>query len=245
MTLCNLIKLNLSDLRDIATELDIKTTGKKLEDLSKEISGHLDNYETYRSSKAKYKIYEKLGNSGKEGTTFLVKTRNGTEYAMKCFRNRKSINTLYREAILQSQASRYDISPSIVDVDYSSRSIIMEKMDCHLYDKIQKQRGELNITQQKDVIRIFKELDNAGVFQGDSNILNYMYKDKKLYIIDFGMAKEITPQLKAKLKTDTPNMCLMLIAFVIKLKDIGCSPSSYKYLIEHISKENKEKYSLI
>jgi tRNA A-37 threonylcarbamoyl transferase component Bud32 len=244
MTLCNLVKLNLSDLRDIATELDIKTTGKKLEDVAKEISGHLDSYEAYRSSKVKYKIYEKLGDSGKEGTTFLVKTRNGTEYAMKCFRNRKSISTLQREAILQSQAAKYDISPVIVDVDYASRSIIMEKMDCHLYDKIQKQRGELNTTQQKDIMRIFRGLDDAGVFQGDSNIMNYMYRDKKMYIIDFGMAKEITPQLKAKLKTDTPNMCLMLLAFVVKLKDMGCSPSSYKYLIEYISKENREKYSL-
>jgi len=244
MTLNNLLKFNTSDLRDMADELDLKTTGKKSEDLANEISVHLDCFEAYRASKSKYKICEKLGETGKEGTTYLVKMRNGTEYAMKCFRNRKSLNTLQREAILQSQAAKYDVSPSVIDVDYASRSIIMEKMDCHLYDKIQKQRGELTSTQQRDILRIFRGLDEAGVFQGDSNILNYMYRDKKLYIIDFGMAREITLQLKAKLKTETPNMDLMLLAFVVKLREMKCSSSSYKHLVLHISKENREKYGI-
>lgn len=244
MTQQNLRNLKLADLRDIAEILDIKISGKKLEELSSEIAIHLDSYESYRASKSKYKVCEKLGESGKEGTTYLVRTKNGAEYAMKCFRNNKSLNTLYREAILQDRASKYDVSPPVVDVDYATKSMIMEKMDCHLYDKIKKQSGELTLAQQKEILRIFRGLDEARVFQGDSNIMNYMYKNKKLYMIDFGMAKEITNQFCSKVKTDTPNMTLMLLAFVIKLRDLKCSPSSYKHLKEFISKENIEKYDL-
>ena len=47
-------------------------------------------YEDYRKEKVdKYKRIRQLGNAGKEGITYLVKTTDGNTYAMKTFRKTK------------------------------------------------------------------------------------------------------------------------------------------------------------
>ena len=90
----------------------------------------------------------------------------------------------------------------------------MEKLDIHLIDLIKEQNGDLKIYQQKDILNIYKKLDKAKVFHADSNILNYMYdKDKKLYIIDFGMSKYIDEKLIKKLGTEEPNINLMTLGW--------------------------------
>ena len=73
---------------------------------------------------------------------------------------------------------------------------------------------------QKQIISIYKKLDRAQVFHGDANLLNYMCKGRKLYIIDFGMAKQITPNLIKKLGTETPNMHIMTLGLALKLRDL-------------------------
>ena len=71
-----------------------------------------------------------------------------------------------------------------------------------------------------------------------------MYKNKKLYIIDFGMSSIVDGKLIKKLKTDTPNFTIMTIGMIIKLKELKCPDHSYKYLLKFVSDENKFKYSL-
>jgi hypothetical protein len=102
----------------------------------------------------------------------------------------------------------------------------------------------LNKTQQQAIINLYKKLDEAGVFHGDSNITNYMYKGKKLYLIDYGMAKEITPALCKKLGTNTPNMTIMTLGLIIKLKELKCPPSSYQYLLQYVSMDIRKKMEL-
>jgi hypothetical protein len=71
-----------------------------------------------------------------------------------------------------------------------------------------------------------------------------MYKDKKLYIIDFGMSKEIDEKLIKKLGTKTPNLDLMTLGFILKLKEFKCPFSSYSYLIKHIKEDEIQKFKL-
>ena len=120
----------------------------------------------------------------------------------------------------------------------------MDKLDKHLVDVMKETQGDLTQEQQLNIIDIYKKLDEAKVFHGDSNILNYMYKRGKLFVIDFGMSKNIDDKLIKKLGTDTPNFILMTLGFILKLKDLNCPPTAYKYLLEFVSQENKNKYRL-
>ena len=71
-----------------------------------------------------------------------------------------------------------------------------------------------------------------------------MYKKNKLYMIDFGMSKKIDDKLIKKLKTNTPNMSLMNLGFILKLKELNCPKTSYSYLMKFLSDENIKKLKL-
>ena len=120
----------------------------------------------------------------------------------------------------------------------------MTKMDYHLIDVMKKQKGILKQIQQKQILEIFKKLDEIGIFHADANILNYMIKDGKIYIIDFGMSKIIDDGLIKKLGTSTPNLNIMTLGLVLKLKELGCPPESYKTLKKIISNENIKQFNL-
>ena len=242
--------LTYKELKDIATDMDIEIPRKK-EDLILEMLRCFKKYEKYKKEKVdKYVKIKQLGEKGKEGTTYLVKIRESkeskesSEYAMKTFKKTKSSDRIRKEADLQEKASKYGISPEVIEIDTISKYIVMEKMDMHLYDKMKEQNGDITETQQKQIIKIFKLLDKAKVFHGDSNILNYMFKGKKLYIIDFGMSQYIDDKLVKKLGVDTPNFSLMNLGFILKLKELRCPSSSYSYLLTFVSNKDKSKYNL-
>ncbi len=235
--------LNYNELKEIALGMNIKIPKKK-DELIKTMLKCFQEYEKYKLEK--YEKIEQLGNKGKEGITYLVKDKKTDKiYAMKTFKKNKSINNIKKEAELQSIAAEFCISPVVIDVDIINKTIVMEKMDKHLFDIMKLQNGDLTETQQKQIIKIYKTLDEAKVFHGDSNILNYMYKGKKLYIIDFGMSKKIDEVLIKKLGTNTPNMDIMTLGFILKLKELNCPKSSYSYLLKFVSENEKNRFDLI
>lgn len=234
------------ELKNIGETLNIvKYKSKK--DLIELIIKCFREYEEYKDTKdKKYDIKGKLGTSGKEGITYLVIDKEtGNEYAMKTFNKRKSADNINKEFELQKMASVKNICPSALEVDLVSNYIIMEKMDEHLFDVMKRQSGNLTIKQQKQIMDIFIKLDEANVFHGDSNILNYMLKDNEIKIIDFGMSKLIDKKLKKKLNEDTPNFTLMNLGFILKLKELKCPETAYSYLLMFVSDGNKEKYGLL
>jgi tRNA A-37 threonylcarbamoyl transferase component Bud32 len=193
-----------------------------------------------------YTVLNQIGNKGKEGVTYLVKRKkDGKEFAMKTFKKNKSKKNILHEANCQNIVSKIGICPKVIDVDLENNFIVMEKLECHLYEIMKKQKGNLTKNQQQQIFNIFKKLDEANVFHADSNILNYMMSGDKIFIIDFGMSKMIDDNLKKKLETDHPNKNLMTLGFILKLKELKCPESSYSYLISHISQEDKVKYNLI
>ena len=56
--------------------------------------------------------------------------------------------------------------------------------------------------------------------------------------------KKADEKLSKKLGTSTPNIDLMTIGFILKLKEFNCLPSSYSYLLTFVSPENKEKFNM-
>lgn len=239
-------KKNLIDLREIAEKMDISSShsyGKK--EILEQIIKCFKEYEEYKNDLIKkYDCKGKIGNSGKEGVTYLVK-KDGVEYAMKTFKNRKSVNNITKESQFQESASKVGISPKIYEVNRIDNYIVMDKMDRHLVDVIKEQGGILSEMQQRQIINIFKKLDEIKIFHGDSNILNYMCKGQLIYMIDYGMSKAIDSKLIKKLGTDKPNYELMNIGFILKLKELKFDKKSYNYLIQHVSKDNINKYKII
>ena len=225
------VKINKNDLSPVITpKSPVKNTRSKIVKSPIKIN--------------KYTKCEQLGNTGKEGVTYLVKNENGDEYAMKTFKKTKSSARLQNEANLQIKSSEYEISPKIIEVNVEEKYIVMEKLDRHLFDVMKKQNGNLTKLQQQQIIKIYKNLDKAGVFHGDSNILNYMYKERKLFMIDFGMSKYIDDNLIKKVGTRNPNLDLMTLGFILKLKELKCPETSYSHLLTYVSELDKEKYKL-
>lgn len=251
-------KQNYLHLKELADDLEIKEYKNK-KDLIHLIISFYNNYEKidekYKKNKEevhvkdennkKYKKIKQLGDAGKEGITFLVeRTKDKKEFAMKTFKKTKSKKNILHEANCQNMASKIGICPKIIDIDLENNFIVMEKLDIHLYEVIKKQNGVLTKSQQQQIYNIFKKLDDANVFHADSNILNYMCKDDKLFIIDFGMSKIIDDKLKKKLATEHPNKKLMTLGFVLKLKELKCPEISYSHLINFITNEDKIKYGI-
>lgn len=235
---------SFGDLKKMSKDMNLPSRRSKAEYIAG-IQEAFKEYEEYKSSKLdKYTRVKQLGNKGKEGITYLVTDQKGKEYAMKTFRKTKSSDTLKLEYDLQKKASKAGVAPRVVEYDSVSKYIVMEKMDTHLTDVMKKQDGALSRTYQYQIIDIYKKLDEVGVFHADSNILNYMLKGKDLYLIDFGFAKEINPKLCKKLGTDTPNIKIMTLGLIIKLKELNCPPSSWKYLKQYVSQEDVEKFQI-
>ena len=233
-----------NDLKKMAKDMSLPSRKSKSEYVA-DIQNAFGEYEQYKAKKVdKYTRIRQLGNKGKEGTTYLVRDNREREFAMKTFRKTKSSNTLKNEYTLQKQAANAGVAPRVVEYDSVSKYIVMEKMDLHLVDLMKKQKGVLLRGQQYQILDLFKKLDDAKVFHADSNILNYMMKGKRIYLIDFGFSKEITPRLCKKLGTDHPNMRMMTLGLVLKLKELKCPPSAWKYLRREISDEEIERFQI-
>lgn len=177
----------------------------------------------------KYKVKSQLGLAGKDAKTFLVTDKYGYEYALKQYKKQKSSKKILQEVAFQRLCSDAHISPKIIDVDVNEKFIVMEKMDYHLLDEINHNQS-LSEKRQKELVTILNKLDKIGIFHGDANLLNLMIKNDHLYIIDFGMAKEVNEKLTTSLKTKTPNLIFMTLAVIANLKSANVNPLSYAFL---------------
>ena len=232
------------ELKLLCSKMSIEHSKNKTETIDK-LTMAFREYEEYKNDiEQKYTRIEQLGDPGKEGITYLVRDKSENEYAMKTFKKSKSHETLRKEAVLQQKASVLGVAPVILEYDTVSKFIVMEKMDKSFIDIIRKQKGIVTKNQQKQIINLFQKLDECKVFHGDANIMNYMQKGKRLYMIDYGFSKEITPKFIKLYKTETPNMKIMLLGLILKLKELRCNPISWELLITYISEEDKIKCDL-
>ena len=233
-----------TELKEIADAMDVQIRRSKA-DLLRGITKAFKEYETYKKDKLdRYVRGKQLGNKGKEGVTYAVTDAQGKKCAMKTFRKQKSSSTLQKEADLQKLAADVGAAPNVIDIDTVSKYIVMERMDSHLLDRIVTQ-GSVTKEQQKQIINIYLKLDKAKVLHGDANLLNYMYRRDKLYIIDFGMAKEVTVALTQKLGTDIPNIQIMTLGLALKLREMGLPKTSYEYIVKYLSDEQRSQFGFV
>jgi predicted Ser/Thr protein kinase len=237
MDYSSLNNCNFSDLKKMAKDMGLTTKKSKSEYII-DIQLAFKEYETYKKNKIdKYTRIKQIGNKGKQSIIYEVTNNKNNIFAMKTFKKNKSSNHLKIEYNLQKKASSIDIAPKVIEYDSVSKYIVMEKMDEHLLDVIQHQ-GTLTKTQQLRILEIFKELDNIGIFHSNPNINNYMIKDNKIYIIDFGSATEINTKLIKLLGTNTPNTKIMTLELINTLIRLSLPSSSWKYLKKILNDED-------
>ena len=191
-----------------------------------------------------------LGKPGKEGVAKIVwDQKDRVHRVKKQFRPAKSGNTLKKEAELQKLASQYGISPKVFEIDTNSKHIIMEKMECGtMMDIIVKNENSgkplLTVSQQKELLALFKKLDDTHIFHGDPNPLNFMrfpkdYPDERLVgrfgLIDYGFGKMIKPG-EYKEYSGRPNESLMTVGLLVIFKKRGYKASRFPILFNSVNK---------
>lgn len=238
---------SMNDLKNMAKMLGIpvrRTKSDMLADIRDELNKSEPLKKTASHSKSKYIKGDQIGNTGKDGKTYIVQNKKGSSFAMKTFKKNKSIKKIQLEYDLQKIAAAENISPSLIDIDLDEKYIVMDKMDHHLMEVLEKQKGHLSKKHQRRIVSIYKTLDAIGVFHGDANLTNYMIKDRVVYIIDFGLGKYITPKLEKKMGTEDPNLKLMLIGFILKLKEMNCPSDSWSVLSKYVDQSSCDYFDL-
>ena len=159
---------------------------------------------------------KQIGNTGSEGITYSFMVGN-LELAMKKFK-RKSPQLIEKEALFQSIAHIKNISPRVFQINKDN--IVMEKMDKNLIEHLRETNGQLSVELQQRILDIFDILDNIGIFHNDPNPCNFMFKNNKLYIIDFGYSKLIDDKLIKKYNKNKINKLFMILGFVLRIKEL-------------------------
>lgn len=238
-------KKTVDELGEIMKRLNIESNPKSKKEKIEAIMDVFKDYNLYKKKKVdRFVKKEQLGDKGRESRTFLVydkKTKN--DYAMKTYRKNKNTENMEREYLFQKKAAEIGISPKVIDYDTVNKTIIMEKLDEDLVDVIRRQKGKMTIKQQKELMEIFRLLDTIGVFHKDSNPLNFMFKNGKMYVIDYGFSEEITDKLKKHYLTETPNWDYMPISFMAQIKDYF-PEGDFKYIEGKIKPEAQARISL-
>jgi predicted Ser/Thr protein kinase len=230
MDYSSLNNCNFSELKKMAKNMGLNSKRSKL-DYIFDIQIAFKEYDNYKKNKIdKYTRIKQIGNKRKKGIIYEVIDNKNNIFIMKTFKKNKPSNQLKLEYNIQKKASLFDIAPKVIEYDSISKYIVMEKMDEHLLDAIQRQ-GTLTQYQQLRILEIFKVLDNIRIFYSNPNINNYMIKDNKVYIIDFGSAAEINTKL---IKTNTQ---IMTIELINTLNTLKLPYSSWKYLKKVIQYE--------
>ena len=168
-----------------------------------------------------------LGEDGKEGQTFLaitptkfrgevlgitVQVPKKTRVAVKTFKKTKSVNKLYKEALHQQIAASTGAAPPIYGLHPQEKYIVMKCMHTLVVTEYKEQNMPESL--QYMICALMHRLDTAKILQNDSNALNVMLDERgRPYMIDYGMAKKITPAIEKKRKGH-PNISVTLWGLV-------------------------------
>ena len=108
-------------------------------------------------------------------------------------------------------------SPPVMHVDLGQRRIFMEPMQSRVVDVLKGVHQNF----KQDLLHIMRTLDELNILHNDGNALNLTLDfNDQLQIIDFGLAKKITPAVRKKWKGE-PNMKVTLFMMKKGLRKYG------------------------
>jgi tRNA A-37 threonylcarbamoyl transferase component Bud32 len=154
-----------------------------------------------------FEILRQLREDGAQGVVSLVEFPNGLRAAMKQFKASKSSARIQIEADFQARAAVENIAPDVMHIDLEKKRIFSEVLPARVIDVVTPQDSR---QLSRDLHHVMDTLDRVGILHNDGNVRNLMIDDDdRLYIIDFGLAKEITPAVRKKWK-GAPNINVTL-----------------------------------
>jgi serine/threonine protein kinase len=223
--------MNFNELKKLAKKEGIITKGLSKNTLTIELKNKING-----TNSDPYTIVKQLGSKGKDANVYLVRNSKGKLYASKQFRKNKNISTIKKEVDMQKIAASIKLSPKIIEYDLNKKYIIMQALDKNLFDLMKKKNGKISQKYQKEMLKIFKTLDQIGIFHKDPSPLNFMLDSKDdLYIIDFGMASNINKQKDG----NNPNYDQMTLGMLLKLRSV-CPDVKYKVLEKSLAPHLKQ-----
>jgi tRNA A-37 threonylcarbamoyl transferase component Bud32 len=153
---------------------------------------------------------EKFGKNGKNNVVYKV------------FKKNKNKEELKKELKFMKKGYDLGISPRVYDysVDGNNPYIIIEEMDKTLYD-LMKDDCVISDDMQYQMIDILETLDRNRIFHGDVSPLNFMTSHSnpdKLYIIDYGMSKEMDKKF-IKEHSEHANIKQGITFFILKIRE--------------------------
>ena len=223
--------MNFNELKKLAKKEGIITKGLSKNTLTIELKNKING-----TNLDPYTVVKQLGSKGKDANVYLVRTGNGKLYARKQFRKNKNISAIKTEVAMQKIAASVKLSPKIIEYDLNKKYIIMQALDSNLFEVMKKKKGKIIQKYQKEMLQIFKTLDQIGIFHKDPSPLNFMLDSKDdLYIIDFGMASNINKQKDG----NNPNYDQMTLGMLLKLRSV-CPNITYKVLENSLAPHLKQ-----
>lgn len=223
--------MNFNDLKKLAKKEGMLTKGLSKNTLTIELKNKING-----TNLDPYTVVKQLGSKGKDANVYLVRNSKGKLYARKQFRKNKNISAIKKEVDMQKIAASIKLSPKIIEYDLNKKYIIMQALDKNLFDLMKKKNGKISQKYQKEMLKIFKTLDQIGIFHKDPSPLNFMLDSKDdLYIIDFGMASNINKQKDGS----NPNYDQMTLGMLLKLRSV-CPNVTYKVLEKSLAPHLKQ-----
>jgi tRNA A-37 threonylcarbamoyl transferase component Bud32 len=164
-------------------------------------------------------IIQDINKKGKDGKLLRV-CRGRKQMIMKLFRKNKNPDMIEKEFLFLEKGADLGISPKTYGYNTGVHNyIVMEELEYTLLDHIKK-HGCIKEKYQKQMIRILETLDKHSIFHGDISLLNFMFdKTGKLFIIDYGMAKDMNETFIKKYSKDA-NIKYGITALILKLREI-------------------------
>lgn len=223
--------MNFNELKKLAKKEGIITKGLSKNTLTIELKNKING-----TNSDPYTVVKQLGSKGKDANVYLVRNSKGKLYARKQFRKNKNISAIKKEVEMQRIAASVKLSPKIIEYDLNKKYIIMQALDKNLFDLMKQKNGKISQKYQKEMLKIFKTLDQIGIFHKDPSPLNFMLDSKDdLYIIDFGMASNINKQKDGS----NPNYDQMTLGMLLKLRSV-CPNVTYKVLEKSLAPHLKQ-----
>lgn len=217
----------------------------KLKQLKQPIVKPIEKKSIEKPIEQPYKIISTIGVEGKDGKVYLVIFR-GNKYALKKFKQSKSVDSLKKEIALLERVSNEGIAPKVVNYNLKDKYIIMDLLEKSLFDVLKLTKGIMSIYQQKQFVKLNQKMDQLGIYHGDPSPLNFLFdKNNDLKVIDFGFSEYVDKKFIEKHKTKTPNQKFMLLGFILKMKSLGVDvDNNYNYIKNYIDKSDLEKCSI-
>jgi predicted Ser/Thr protein kinase len=158
---------------------------------------------------------------GKDGAICREKHKN-KNVVYKVFGKDKNKKEIKNEIKFMKKGYDLGISPKIYeyDVDVLHPYIVMEEMDRTLFDWM-KDDCVISDDFQMQIINILEILDQNRIFHGDVSPLNFMtshVNPNKLYIIDYGMSKEMNSEF-IKEHSEHANIKQGITFFILKIRE--------------------------